>query len=137
MAHFRDIINAANNRPVWIVLSRHWLSLVGVGFVSTAVITWLFVLPLSVRGHADNPYLGIVVFLIVPVLFFAGLALIPIGIYLGKRQIRMGLTEAPFDRRAVLSRIAWFFGITTLANLLIGTQFTYRAVKHMETPQFC
>ena len=36
-----------------------------------------------------------------------------------------------------LRRLAWFFAITTLANILIGTQVTYRAVKHMETPQFC
>ena len=31
----------------------------------------------------------------------------------------------------------WFFGLTTVVNILIGTQITYRAVEHMETPQFC
>ena len=105
--------------------------------VTTAVISWLFVLPLHVRGHVDNPYVGIVVFLILPALFFAGLLLIPLGIYAGKRRIRQGLEVPAFDRKAALYRLAWFFGITTLLNVLIGTQFTYRAVKHMETPQFC
>jgi nitrate/TMAO reductase-like tetraheme cytochrome c subunit len=95
------------------------------------------VLPQTIRGHVDNPYLGIVVFLIVPVIFFAGLALIPIGIYLSRRQIRKGVTVAQVDRKKMLRRVAWFFGVTTLLNLVIGTQFTYRAVKHMETPQFC
>jgi nitrate/TMAO reductase-like tetraheme cytochrome c subunit len=89
------------------------------------------------RGHVDNPYVGIIVFLILPVIFFAGLALIPLGIYLGKRNIQKGLEEADFDRKAALQRLAWFIGITTGLNLLIGTQVTYRAVKHMETPQFC
>jgi hypothetical protein len=96
------------------------------------------VLPAQIRGHVDNPYIGIVFFLILPIVFFSGLALIPIGVYLGRRQIQKGLTDpSAFDCKAALERLAWFFGATTLANLLIGTQVTYRAVEHMETPQFC
>jgi hypothetical protein len=105
--------------------------------VATAVISWLFVLPQQVRGHADNPYVGILVFLILPAIFFAGLALVPIGVYLSKRQIRQGLPEESFDRKTALRRLAWFFGATTLLNILFGTQVSYRAVKYMETPQFC
>ena len=105
--------------------------------VATSLISLLFVLPQQVRGHVDNPYMGIVVFLVLPAIFFTGLALIPIGVYLGKRKIREGLAEKTFDRKTALRRIAWFFGITTLLNILIGTQVTYRAVEHMETPQFC
>ena len=130
-------MNTTSNQPVWLVLTRHWLSLLGVALVTTAGISWLFVLPLQIRGHVDNPYIGIIVFLILPIIFFAGLVLIPIGVYLSKRRIRQGLVEAEFDRRAAVKRLAWFFGITTLVNLLIGTQITYRAVAHMETPQFC
>jgi nitrate/TMAO reductase-like tetraheme cytochrome c subunit len=113
------------------------LSLAGVALVTTAGLSWLFVLPLQIRGHVSNPYIGIIVFLILPIIFFAGLALIPVGVYLSKKHIRQGLVEAGFDRRAAVKRLAWFFGITTLVNVLIGTQVTYRAVAHMETPQFC
>jgi len=130
-------MNLAPNRPVWFLLTRHWLSLLGIALVTTAGISWLFVLPAQIRGHVENPYIGIVFFLILPIVFFAGLALIPIGVYLSRRQIRQGLTDAAFDRKAALGRLAWFFGATTLANVLIGTQVTYRAVEHMETPQFC
>jgi NapC/NirT cytochrome c family protein len=130
-------MNSPVKRTSWFVLTRHWLSLVGAALVTTAAISWLFVLPLHIRGHVDNPYVGIIVFLILPAIFFTGLALIPIGIYLGKRQIRQGLQEPAFDRKAALQRLAWFFGITTLLNVFIGTQITYRAVKHMETAQFC
>src|SRR6516164_8960381 len=130
-------MNEPRKRPAWFVLTRHWLSLVGIALVTTAGISWLFVLPLQIRGHVDNPYIGIIVILILPIIFFAGLALIPIGIYISRKRIRRGLTEPAFDRRAALQRLAWFFGITTLANVLIGTQVTYRAVEHMETPQFC
>jgi NapC/NirT cytochrome c family, N-terminal region len=130
-------VNTVPKRPFWFLLTHHWLSLVGVALVTTAGISWLFVLPMQIRGHVSNPYVGIIVFLILPIIFFTGLALIPIGIYLSKREIREELAEQKFDRRAELRRLAWFFGLTTLANLLIGTQITYRAVEHMETPQFC
>ena len=130
-------MHTANNRPTWFLLTQHWLSLVGAALVTTAGISWLFVLPNQIRGHVDNPYIGIVVFLILPIVFLAGLALIPIGIYLSKHRIRKGLAEGAFDRKAALRRLAWFFGVTTFLNILIGTQVTYRAVEHMETPQFC
>ncbi len=130
-------MSATDNRPVWFLLTQHWLSLAGVALLATALISWLFVLPLQVHGHVDNPYVGIVIFLILPAIFFTGLALIPIGVYLSKRQIRKGLPEVIFDRKLALKRMAWFFGATTLLNIVIGTQVTYRAVEHMETPQFC
>jgi nitrate/TMAO reductase-like tetraheme cytochrome c subunit len=125
------------NKPVWYLLTIHWVSLLGSAIVTTAVLSFLFVLPLQMRGHVDNPYIGIIIFLILPVIFFVGLLLIPIGISLGKRRIQKGLVTQEFDRKQTIRRLLWFFGITTFLNVLIGTQLTYRAVKHMETPQFC
>jgi hypothetical protein len=130
-------MNATSKTPAWFLLTRHWLSLVGAALVTTAGISWLFVLPQQLRGHVENPYVGIIVFLILPIVFFAGLALMAVGIYISKRHIRAGLPDAGFDRKVALQRLAWFFGLTTLANVLIGTQLTYRAVSYMETPQFC
>src|SRR5215469_8557926 len=124
-------------KPGWFLFTQHWLSLFGLALLSTAVISWLFVLPLQIRGHVENPYVGIIFFLILPLIFFAGLILVPIGIYLSKKRIREGLNEAVFDRKEALKRLAWFLGITGAFNILIGTQLTYRAVNHMETPQFC
>jgi len=130
-------MGATSERPAWFLLTQHWLSLLGGALLATAVISWLFVLPQQIRGHVSNPYVGIIVFLVLPAIFFTGLILVPIGIYLSKRQIRAGLAEAAVDRKTALRRIAWFFGVTGVLNILIGTQVTYRAVEHMETPQFC
>ena len=132
-----DSLSVTTKRPIWFLLTQHWLSLLGLALVATALISWLFVLPQQIRGHVDNPYVGIIVFLILPAIFFIGLLLTPVGVFLSKRQIRGGLAAETFDRKTALRRIAWFFGATTLLNIVIGTQVTYRAVKHMETPQFC
>jgi nitrate/TMAO reductase-like tetraheme cytochrome c subunit len=129
-------MNVPTSRPVWNLLTLHWVSLVGVALVTTSGISWLFVLPLQMRGHTSNPYVGIVVFLILPATFFLGLALIPIGIYLRKHRAQASL-DSDFDRKAALRRLAWFLGVTTVLNVIIGTQFTYRAVAYMGTHQFC
>ena len=130
-------MNPTQKIPGWFLLTRHWLSLTGVALVLTAAMSLLFVESHKTRSHADNPYVGIVVFLIIPLVFFAGLALIPIGAHLSKREIRAGLGAATVDRKAALRRIWRFLGITTVINVLIGTQLTYRAVEYMETPNFC
>src|SRR3954468_17480174 len=76
--HRCHVMSATARNPVWFLLTRHWLSLLGTGLIITAVISLLFVAPLEIRGHADNPYVGIVLFLVIPLVFFAGLALVPI-----------------------------------------------------------
>jgi len=126
-------------RPVLVLLTSHWLSMLGVALVTTAGFSWLFVLPIQVRGHTSNPYIGIVVFILIPAILVFGLALIALGMYLGRQriqQIEQGPLAAP-DRRVYLRRLVVFFGLTTAVNIVIGTQGTYRAVEHMETAQFC
>jgi hypothetical protein len=130
-------MNPTPKTPTWFLLTRHWLSLVGAALVITAAMSVLFILPQHIRGEAANPYVGIIAVLILPFVFFAGLALIPLGVYLRKREIRQGLADASIDRKVALRRLLWFVGVTTMANILIGTQLTYRAVTVMETPQFC
>ena len=123
-------------RPVLAVLTSNWISMLGVALVTTAGFSWLFVLPIQVRGHASNPYVGILVFIAIPVVFIAGLALIALGIFVARRRIKEGFLAVE-DRRTYLRRIAIFFAVTTAVNIVIGTQGTYRAVEHMETVQFC
>jgi nitrate/TMAO reductase-like tetraheme cytochrome c subunit len=126
-------------RPLLVLLTSHWISMLGVAVVTTAGFSWLFVLPIQFRGHTNNPYIGIVVFILIPVLFILGLLLIALGMFLARRRIRRvgaELAAAP-DRRTSIRRIAIFFAVTTAINIVIGTQGTYRAVQHMETGQFC
>jgi hypothetical protein len=77
-------MNASSKKAAWFLLTQHWLSLLGVALLATALISWLFVLPQELRGHVGNPYAGIVVFLVLPAIFFTGLLLVPI-VYLYER----------------------------------------------------
>ncbi|HME35712.1 MAG TPA: NapC/NirT family cytochrome c [Candidatus Sulfotelmatobacter sp.] len=128
-----------SKRPILVLLTSHWVSLLGVALVTTAGFSWLFVLPTELRGHTSNPYIGIVVFLLIPIIFVLGLVLMALGMLLARRRISSAEHElwAAGDRRAYIRKLAIFFAVTTAANIVIGTQGTYRAVDYMETPQFC
>lgn len=123
-------------RPVLWVLTSHWLSMTGVALVTLAGISWLLVLPQSLSGNAPNPYIGMLIFLAIPAVFFAGLILIPIGIALGRHRIASGFQGAT-DRRRRWLQVGAFFAAMTLVNVVIASQLTYRAVEHMDSNQFC
>jgi hypothetical protein len=89
-----------------------------------------------------NPYNGILAFLLLPALFFLGLMLIPLGIYLeNKREHRRGLYPASFPplnlKNVEFRRLLAFIGVTTAANVVIASQLAYGAVSYMETVSFC
>jgi len=47
-------------------LANNWISLLGVVLVTSSTIFWLFLLPTTLRGETQNPYLGILAFLTLP-----------------------------------------------------------------------
>ena len=123
-------------------LSNNWISLTGVVLVTTATIFWLFVLPITLRGQTQNPYIGILAYLTLPVPFFAGLALIPIGMLVQrKRDGRAGVYPPQFPplnwQNADLRRLIYFLGVTTVLNIVIASQLSYGAVNYMDSATFC
>jgi len=125
-----------------LLLSNNLVSLVGVVAVTAAAVLWLLLLPTYLRGQAANPYAGILLFLFLPGIFFGGLVLIPVGIYWEVRQRRRrgqsaGATMALRWGSPELVRLFKFMGVTTAANLIIGSQFLYRATHYMDSVTFC
>ena len=119
------------------------LSLLGGAITTASGVTmvgyWLFEL---LGSHNNNPYLGIIFFLILPALFILGLALIPIGMYARRRVLlRAGAIPAEFPRIDLNDRI-FRHGIdivliATIVNLLLVSVASYRGASYMDSPQFC
>ncbi|HVM96504.1 MAG TPA: NapC/NirT family cytochrome c [Candidatus Acidoferrales bacterium] len=133
----KSVPNWERDRPGIILLTSHWLIWAGLGLAITAISTWLFVEPAEVGGHAENPYKGVVLYLILPLVLVGGLALAGLGLVLGRRRIRERMTIGVNDRRTALQRLIGFLVIVIGFNIVFGTQLTYRAVEYMDTPQFC
>jgi nitrate/TMAO reductase-like tetraheme cytochrome c subunit len=124
-------------RPVLVLLASHWISMLGAALVTLAGFSWLFLLPLNLHGAGvNNPYIGLLLFIAIPIVFFAGLVLIPIGMALARRKVIENLSEAE-ERRTAWRRAGMFFAVMTVANVVIASQLSYRAVQHMDTVQFC
>lgn len=135
------LLSSERLRPL-VYLSNDWISMIGVAIVTTAAVFWLFLLPFSLRGEATHPYIGILIFLMLPAVFFLGLILIPIGIWHRRRRDRTtGRAEASFPplnwQNANFRRLATLVGVLTFANLVIASQVSYSAVSYMDTTGFC
>jgi len=121
-----------------VYLSNNWVSLLGVVMVTTGGILWIFLLPAMFRTHSQDPYVGILQFMVLPAVFFAGLGLIPLGIWRVKRQGRLPEVFPPIDFSNVrFRRLVAFVGAATAANFVIGSTLLYGAVSYMETVSFC
>ena len=52
-----------------IYFADNWLSRIGMAVVTTATVLWMFLLPTTLRGDMENPYIGILSYLILPGVF--------------------------------------------------------------------
>jgi hypothetical protein len=117
------------------------VSLIGVALATAAAALFLFLFLLESFGFLVNPYLGLLVFVTLPVLFVAGLVLIPIGAWRSARRRRLhpGASEWPVidlansRQRAIFSLVL----ALTFVNVLIVSLAGYGAVHYMESTQFC
>jgi len=90
----------------------------------------------------DNPYLGIIFFLILPALFLGGLALIPVGLFARRKRLQAaGLIPAVFPKVDLDDHI-FRHGldivlVATIVNVLVVAIASYRGAAYMDSPQFC
>lgn len=108
----------------------------GALLATVAGCAWILTLPNQVHGHASNPYIGILAFVILPLLMAFSLILMFVGIWLSRRAIRLGLAKAP-TREVARKRLAAFLVVATVLNIGIMSQLSYRAVTFMEEASFC
>ena len=119
------------------------VSLAGGAITTAAGITLMAHWVVELIGHPiDNPYLGIIFFLILPGLFVLGLLLIPIGMFLRRRKLqRENHIPAEFPKIDLNDRV-FRHGIdivliATIVNLLVVAVASYRGTAYMDSPQFC
>jgi nitrate/TMAO reductase-like tetraheme cytochrome c subunit len=119
------------------------ISLAGGAITSASGVTMVGYWLVEIFGHAnDNPYLGIIFFLILPFLFLAGLALIPVGIYVRRRKlIKAGAIPSVFPKidfaDPVFRHGIDIVVVATIVNLLVVATASYRGAAYMDSPQFC
>ena len=111
-------------RPL-VYLSNNPFSFLGVLLTTTGGVAWLFILPIHTGARVGHPYLGILFYLVLPILFVAGLILIPLGVGLRRRKYRRRGTyseeflEVNWANPAFRQMVS-FVSAATIANIIIG-----------------
>lgn len=124
-------------------LSENTISLIGVVLTTSSAVTliafWIydFILP-----GPPHPYVGILLFLVLPAFFILGLLLIPIGIWLHRRKLHAaGLPPESLPpeglERSKVRRTLLFVAAATFLNILIFTFASYKGVAYMDSTTFC
>src|SRR5580658_6521154 len=126
-----------------VYLSNNWTSRAGIFLVTAAGVSWLFLLPVIIQGAPKDPYIGLLLVFALPLVFFTGLILIPIGIWFARRKKKKTEDAIPPAYRQIsldnpqVRQFLLFVLIATAFNVVIGGQLTMRAVNYMEHDQFC
>lgn len=118
------------------------LSILGAGLTTAAAFVILTVLLLEWTGFQSNPYVGIMVYMLMPALFACGLLFIPLGNLIWRKRrartgasglmiIQMNLNDPAFQRRVMV--VAGF----SLLNIIIVSAVSYQAVTYMDSNTFC
>ena len=119
------------------------ISLAGGAITTASGITMISYWLAELSGHlSDNPYLGIIFFLFLPLIFLLGLALIPVGVFLRRKKLqKAGQIPAVFPRIDLNDRI-FRHGldivlVATIVNFLVVATASYHGAEYMDSPQFC
>jgi nitrate/TMAO reductase-like tetraheme cytochrome c subunit len=123
--------------------ARNPLTILGAAFTTSAGLTmvgfWLIEL---MRERPVHPYIGILLFLILPGVFALGLVLMPLGV-IRRRRAMTGAGTLP-DAYPTISlqapevqRVLALITVLTLANIAILATASYRGVSYMDSTQFC
>ncbi len=123
------------------LLPRHAVALLGAALTTVSAVVFLVVFLGDLFGLHQNPYLGILLFLVLPALFVLGLVLIPVGGALERRRQRRGQAPSAWPRLDLndsvqRQRMGVIIALTA-ANIVIVSLAVYGGVEYMETPSFC
>ena len=128
------------------VITRHWVSLVGAIVALVALVMILMLIGLQLTGFDGGAYLGIVTYMLLPMVFGFGLVLIPVGVWLRRRQEAAAASHkeaAPRGLPVIDLNTAHTRGVL-IVSVLVGmfstiliAGATVVGIKEMETVRFC
>jgi len=125
-------------------ITRNALSLVGTALALASLVLIISLVVIQLLGYEGGPYLGIVMFLILPGLAITGLIMIPIGSLLWRRKVREtpegsdipALPVFDLNKSATRKWVLIFAGIT-IVNVVVLSGATYKGIHYMESVEFC
>jgi hypothetical protein len=108
---------------------------------TASALLFIFLVIADLLGFLQNPYAGLVVFIMVPALFVLGLLLIPVGLWLDRRRGGAAAASPAWPRIDLndsgIRRAVFFVLLATIVNLGIVGLASYGTVEYTESQTFC
>lgn len=116
-----------------LMIRSNWISSTGAALMTLAALAFLTFWAFSVFGTWQGPYVGILMFVAMPLVFLGGLLLVPIGLVLFRKQLRRRV-QALADKPVYLARAVVILTLINFAG--VGT-VGYTSVEFVSSTQFC
>lgn len=99
----------------------------------------VFLVLLDMVAGASNPYIGVVTYMLLPIVLMFGLVLVPVDAWIQRRRQARG-EPAPIAldlTNPTVRNVATFFAGSSMLILIALTVVSYRGVEYMDTKDFC
>ena len=125
-------------------ITRTGISLFGTALALAGLVLIVCLYFLEQLGFEGGKYLGILLYLMVPMIIIFGLILIPVGTFLHRRKLAKAADSGDvsalpvFDLNNTQTRkwLLIFVGVTVV-NVVVIAGATYKGIHYMETVEFC
>ena len=124
-------------------LFKNWVSVAGIMIVAGSVFSFVLLMVLDLFAPRQNPYVGILTWVVAPAFFILGSALVIVGWVLSKRQIIRGLREARVPKLVIdltNQRHRQYLGVSVAIGalfLLLSAVGSYQTYRVTSSVQFC
>jgi hypothetical protein len=123
-------------------LFRNYLSFTGAAVVAASLVSIVLLFLVEFTRSTDNPYLGIITYMILPAFMLFGLGLILLGMIRERRRRRHSPASMPtypvldFNDPRRRRNLFGFVGLVFIF-IFMSAFGSYRAYEHTESVQFC
>jgi hypothetical protein len=123
--------------------TQNWISLIGATIAVIALFMIVFLFMITGILQQQGSYMGLIVYILLPAIMITGLGLIPIGMFLTTKKLRLAKEKKPddwpkIDLNNLRHRNAFFiFSIGTTIFLFLSGIGSYEAFHFTESVEFC
>jgi hypothetical protein len=129
-----------SSRPRFLsALVGNWVGIFGLMLAGCSLFAALFLITIDFFHGFRTPYMGILVYLIVPSFVWAGLVIAGVGVWLERRRLKKpAAAEVPVEVSERRRRRHLVVGLAcTFFFLMLSSIGSYRAFQETESPAFC
>lgn len=127
----------------WKSLARNYISFVGMAIAMAAVVSLTLLFLLEITGSADQPYIGLLIYILFPAIMFFGLFVVAVGMLFERRRRKKAAAgeipdypvldlNDPRRRRSLL-----VFMVFSIVFLFVSAFGAYHAYEFTESVTFC